>query len=133
MPLNTTPKKSFKPALQLLAAAGVCALPSLASAMPLSQVAINLFSNFAALADLISGGAYLAGAGLGFQAAMKFKAHNDNPQQTKLSQPIVYALVAACLLSLPSFIGTFSDSAYGEGATTTSLTTGTGQSFINAR
>jgi intracellular multiplication protein IcmD len=126
-------KTSIKHALQLLAAAGVCLLPTLASAMTLGQVAINIFGNFGALADLVSGGSYLAGAGLGFQAAMKFKAHNDNPQQTKLSQPIVYALVAASLLSLPSFIGTFGESAYGDSATKTSLSNGTGQSFNNAR
>lgn len=126
-------KSTRKPALLLLAAAGACLFPTLASAITLGQAAINIFGNFGALADLISGGSYLAGAGLGFQAAMKFKAHNDNPQQTKLSQPIVYALVAASLLSLPSFIGSFGETAYGDSATKTSLSSGTGQSFNNAR
>jgi intracellular multiplication protein IcmD len=108
-------KKYALPAIQILGAAALCLLPELASAMKIGTVASNVSSNFTALADLISGGAYLGGAGLGIQAALKFKAHNENPQQVKLSQPMVYALVAASLLALPSFIGTASDTLWGDG------------------
>lgn len=124
--------KSFKkyalPALQLIGAAGLCMLPEFASAMNVGAVAQNVSGNFTALADLISGGAYLGGAGLGIQAALKFKAHNENPQQVKLSQPMVYALVAASLLALPSFIGTASDTMWG-GSQQSSQLGGGGSAF----
>ena len=107
-------------------AVAVCAFPGLADAATIGKVAGNVSTSFGALADLIVAGSYLGGAGLGIQAALKFKAHNENPQQVKLSAPIVYSLVAACLLALPSFIQTGTDSLWGEGQAKSSSLTGGG-------
>lgn len=103
------------------AALVLSAIPGLADAATIGAVADNVSTSFGQLADLIVAGAYLGGAGMGIQAALKFKAHNENPQQVKLSQPIVYSLVAACLLALPSFIQTGSDTLWNGGATSSSL------------
>lgn len=78
--------------------------PALAMAVDIKDVANQIRSNFQGVADLMSGGAYLAGAAFGIQSALKFKTHNENPQQVKLSQPMTYALVAGALLSLPTFL-----------------------------
>lgn len=107
-----------------LAALGFCAIgfalgdsPALALAVDLKTVADQIRSNFQGIADLMSGGSYLAGAAFGIQAALKFKAHNENPQQVKLSQPITYALVAGALLSLPTYLTVGSDVLFQNGGT----------------
>ncbi len=82
-----------------------------AFAIEFSTAAGKIDSQFQSAAELISGGAYLAGAGFGVQSALKFREHNENPQQTKLSKPLTYALVAGALLGLPSFLSIGSDSA----------------------
>ena len=55
-------------------------------------------------ADLATGGAFLVGIFVGIASLMKFKAYNENPQQTKISTPIILALVAAGLIGLPAFL-----------------------------
>lgn len=95
-----------------------------AFAQDFNAVAGNLTGQFQGAADLISGGAYLVGAGLGVQAALKFKEHNENPQQVKLSKPLTYAMVAGCLLALPSFLTVGSESTFGPGATKSGLCSG---------
>ena len=95
-----------------LAAVGLFILGSEpAMAIEFNVVAGKLDDQFKGAADLISGGSYLAGAGFGVQAALKFREHNENPQQTKLSKPLTYAMVAGALLGLPSFLSVGSDSA----------------------
>ena len=91
------------------------------AAVDAKGVADQVKGNFGAIADLMGGGAYLAGAGFGIQAALKFKAHNENPQQVKLSQPLTYAVVAGALLSLPTFLTTGADTMFNGGGTATKL------------
>jgi intracellular multiplication protein IcmD len=79
----------------------------------------NVRGNFGAIADLMGGGAYLAGAGFGIQSA--FKAHNENPQQVKLSQPLTYGVVAGALLALPTFLDTGADTMFDSAGTATSI------------
>jgi intracellular multiplication protein IcmD len=81
-------------------------------------MATTVRGNFGSIADLLGGGAYLAGAAFGIQAALKFKAHNENPQQVKLSQPLTYAVVAGALLALPTWLTTGSDTMFGVGGGT---------------
>jgi intracellular multiplication protein IcmD len=69
-------------------------------------VADNVKEQFGSLAQLIFGAMFLVGIGLGGMAALKFKAHSDNPQQNKLMTPVILALVAAMLIALPTFINT---------------------------
>lgn len=95
-----------------------------ASAATFSDVAINLGKQFQGGADLISGGSYLVGAGLGVQAALKFKEHNDNAQQVKMSKPLTYAIVSGCLLALPSFLTVGGDSTFGDDSSTSGICSG---------
>ena len=94
---------------------------ALSMAVDAAAVANQVRSNFQGIADLMSGGAYLAGAAFGIQAALKFKAHNENPQQVKLSQPMTYAIVAGALLSLPTFLTTGSDTMFSGGGQKNSI------------
>ena len=110
-------------------AAAAFLVPDLAMAKGIGEVAGNLKQGFTQLADLIVAGAYLGGAGIGVQAALQFKKHNENPQQVPLSKPITYLFVAACLLTLPSFIETGSDSIWGVGGGRGSSLDGGGQNL----
>lgn len=92
-----------------------------ALAVQFNDVARNLNNQAQGAADLISSGSYLVGAGFGVQAALKFKEHNDNPQQVKLSKPLTYALVAGALLALPTFLSVAPDSAFGGGGQQNSI------------
>ena len=89
-----------------------------------AAVADNVRGNFGALADLLGGGAYLGGAGFGIQSALKFKAHNENPQQNPLSKPITYGVVAGALLALPTFLTTGSDTLFNNGGQATTINGG---------
>jgi intracellular multiplication protein IcmD len=48
----------------------------------------------------------LVGIGIAGLSALKFKAHSENPQQNKITVPIVLAMVAALLIALPTYINT---------------------------
>lgn len=64
----------------------------------------TVYDQLGSFADLATGGAFLVGIFVGIAALMKFKAYNENPQQTKISTPIILALVAAGLIGLPAFL-----------------------------
>lgn len=74
---------------------------------------------FSALVNVMSGAAYLIGVVFGIKSAVQLKDHTYNPQQVKLTKPVVSMAVCGILLSLPSFFGmlqsTF-DMANGNGA-----------------
>jgi hypothetical protein len=108
-------------------AAGFAALALFADhamAETIADVATNTSQNYQAIADVISGGAYLGGAGFGVKAAMKLRDHHDNPQQVKLSAPITYGLVAGALLGLPTFLTVGGDSTLGTSGQQNSLSSG---------
>lgn len=69
-----------------------------------------------AIAQLMTVAAYVAGVGFALAGILQFKAHKDNPQQTPLSKPIVYIVVAACLLFLPTIMNIAGSSLF-EGGT----------------
>ena len=100
--------------LSVLGVIGVGALamsPMGAQAVELQAVLSKAQTQLASVADIISGGAYIIGAGTGVMSLLKFKEHNDNPQQVKLSKPLTLLLVSGGLLSLPSFLTIGGDSA----------------------
>jgi hypothetical protein len=102
-------------ALALTAVGMVMGDASLLLGVDAAAISDNVRGNFGAVADLLGGGAYLAGAGFGIQSALKFKAHNENPQQVKLSQPLTYGVVAGALLALPTFLDTGADTLFTTG------------------
>ena len=118
--------KQLKSALARVAgfAAGFASLALFADhamAITIADVGTNTTANYQSIADVISGGAYLGGAGFGVKAAMKLRDHHENPQQTKLSAPITYGLVAGALLGLPTFLTVGGDSTLGQNGTKNSL------------
>lgn len=84
----------------------------------LKGVAGSLKSNFTALAQLITAGAYLAGMGFAMAAILKFKQHKDNPTQIPVGTPIAMLFVAAALLFLPKIMEIAGKSVFGEDVST---------------
>jgi len=68
------------------------------------------------IADVVMAVFFIGGLVAGGMAAYKFKAHGDNPQQNKITTPIIYAAVAALLIGLPAFLEMSKDSVLGSGA-----------------
>ncbi len=81
----------------------------------IGKVASSVQKNFAAIAQLITAGSYIAGLGFGVGAVVKFKAHKDNPQQVQLSQPIALLFVAAALMFIPSVFKSVGTTLYSGG------------------
>jgi intracellular multiplication protein IcmD len=65
-------------------------------------MATQVTSQFAALAKLITAGAYVAGMAFIVGAIVKFKAHKDNPTQIPIGTPIALLFIGAALLFIPS-------------------------------
>lgn len=80
----------------------------------IAKVIHGMADQFQAAAELLTTVSYLIGAGFAVQSALKFKEHNDNPQQVKLSRPITLALVAGLLLALPSWMTVVTTTPFGE-------------------
>ena len=58
---------------------------------------------------------FVGGLVTGGMSALKFKEHNENPNQTKLSKPITYLLVSAALIGIPTYLGTMTNTLNGDG------------------
>lgn len=68
-----------------------------------------------AVANLLVIVAYVAGVGFALAGVVQFKAHKDNPAQVPLSKPIVYLVVGACLLFLPTIMQAAGETVFGGG------------------
>lgn len=90
--------------LFILAACLFIADPAFAQSKSAGDVAQNVQGQFKAFASVITGGVFLAGLGVAAAAAFKFKAHAENPQQTQLRIPLIYAAVAAICIGFASFV-----------------------------
>lgn len=108
--MRITQKQVVAVALGALSVAAFI-FPEMAFAAELKTSMQKISSQGQAVADVLSGGAYLAGIGTGIKSGLLFKDHNENPNNTKLSKPITYALVTGMLLALPSFLTVGADSA----------------------
>ena len=87
-------------------------------------IAERITGQLGAFADLLTGAMFLVGIGLGAMAALKFKAHNEDPRSTKITTPIVLAVVSACLIALPAYLTFMANSVVGDGADGNSLDSG---------
>lgn len=55
--------------------------------------------------NLFSGFSYLIGVGFGIKSVLHFKEHYESPHARLMSSnPMIYALIAAFFLALPSFL-----------------------------
>ncbi len=79
----------------------------------ISGIVDNVTGTFSSLAQLLLGGAYLAGFALAIAAIFKFKQHKDNPQQVPMGTPITLLLVGVALIFLPSIIKPAGESIFG--------------------
>lgn len=58
---------------------------------------------FTSLLDLFTGFCYLTGTVFGIKSTLQLRDHTNNPQQSKLSKPIVSMGIMGTLLALPTF------------------------------
>jgi len=91
------------------------AAPAMAQEDNLGGVAERIQDQLGAFANLLTGGMFLVGIGLGAMAALKFKAHNEDPRSTKITTPIVLLIVSACLIGLPAWLTLSANSVLGGG------------------
>lgn len=117
-------KQTLKRVGLVAASMGVLAFSDAAMARTAGDAATSIFAMFGSFADLITGGMFLVGIGLGGLSLLKFKEHSDNPQQAKLMKPIIYLICAAGLIGLPAYLAMGSSTINGDGAQQNGLTTG---------
>lgn len=101
-----------------LTLASLMFLPAVAFAQDnnIAGVADRIKNQLGSITDLLTGVMFMIGIGLGAMAAMKLKAHNDDPRSTKITTPIILALVSALLLALPAYLTLMKNSVVGDGA-----------------
>jgi intracellular multiplication protein IcmD len=57
------------------------------------------------VADMLGAASYVIGTGMFMVAIFQLKQHKENPTQTPLSKPMLFFVVAASLLYLPTLMG----------------------------
>ena len=110
-----TPSLRQKAGILSVMALGLLTVSASAGAVTAGDAAHNVFSQLASFADVAMAVMFLSGLVVGGLSAFKFKAHSDNPQQNKITTPIVYAIVAAFLIGLPAFLNMAKESTLGTG------------------
>lgn len=88
-------------------------IPTAVFAASLTDIANTVTGQANAVARLLSVLSYVAGVGFAMAGILQLKAHKENPQQIPLSKPVVMIVVAACLLFLPTILGTAGESLFG--------------------
>lgn len=106
-------KFSTVPLMLLALVLSMFAAPAFAQG-DIGEAASNVFGQFKDIANVITGGVFLAGLGVGAAAAFKFKAHSENPQQVTLKVPLLYAFVAALCIGLPAYLNMSRTSLFGQ-------------------
>lgn len=82
----------------------------------IGEMTNNIAGSMSGMVDLISGMAYIVAIGLGMNAALKLKEHNENPDRVAISQPITMMMISAMMMALPSFLGTAATTTFSTGA-----------------
>ena len=95
--------------------AGSILLAQTAGAETVSEVAARLTDQLTNISKLAVGVMFVGGLVTGGMSALKFKEHNESPNQTKLSKPITYLLVSAALIGIPTYLGTMTNTLNGDG------------------
>ena len=85
---------------------GAAAYAAAGTSGGIGGVATQVTGNLAAIAKLITAGAYVAGFAFVVGAIVKFKAHKDNPTQVSIGIPIALLFVGAALIFVPSVFST---------------------------
>ena len=95
---------SAKKILAAVVGTGLAVLVEPVFAKGIGEVFSAAHGQLQGAADLISGGAYVGGAATGVSALLKLRNYSENPQQTRLSKPLVLMVVSGGLLALPSML-----------------------------
>ena len=107
--------KLNKIVLTTVAITGSVLLAQTAGAETVSEVAARLTDQLTNISKLAVGVMFVGGLVTGGMSALKFKEHNENPNQTKLSKPVTYLLVSAALIGIPTYLGTMTNTLNGDG------------------
>lgn len=83
----------------------------------IGTVATKLTGSLGSVASMLGAASYVIGTGMFMVAIFQLKQHKENPTQTPLSKPMLFFVVAASLLYLPTIMGVTSGSLF-SGATT---------------
>ena len=73
-----------------------------AMAENIGDVASKVSSALSNVASMLGAASYVIGTGMFMVAIFQLKQHKENPTQTPLSKPMLFLVVAACLLYLPT-------------------------------
>jgi intracellular multiplication protein IcmD len=77
----------------------------LAMAATIGDVANNISNSLSSVATMLGAASYVVGTGMFMVAIFQLKQHKENPTQTPLSKPMLFLIVAASLLYLPTLMG----------------------------
>ena len=80
------------------------------------DAAEHVTTQIGAMGKLALAAMFLAGMGVAAGAAFKFKAHSENAQQVPLKIPLFWAIVAAILIAIPTFLAVGQASLFGDNA-----------------
>ena len=79
-------------------------LAGYAMAENIGNVASKVSSALSNVASMLGAASYVIGTGMFMVAIFQLKQHKENPTQTPLSKPMLFLVVAACLLYLPTLM-----------------------------
>jgi intracellular multiplication protein IcmD len=97
--------------LALLMVAGI------AMADSIGGVAGRVKDSLGNVASMLGAASYVIGTGMFMVAIFQLKQHKENPTQTPLSKPMLFFVVAASLLYLPTLMGVTSGTLFATATT----------------
>lgn len=101
----------MKKLLQVLIVIASCfALTALGGAASLGGVAQNVMGPVSGLSKIVNAICYVAGTGFLLGGVLQYRYHRENPQQVRISTPIVLVILGLIIIGIP-FISMWSESA----------------------
>lgn len=74
----------------------------------LGDVSRSALVSVRGLSKVMSAICYVAGVGFFIGGLLQYKYHRENPQQVRISAPIVLIILGVCFIAIP-FLSTYSD------------------------
>ena len=93
----------------------------IAMADSIGGVAGRVKDSLGNVASMLGAASYVIGTGMFMVAIFQLKQHKENPTQTPLSKPMLFFVVAASLLYLPTLMGVTSCTLFATATTAGSL------------
>jgi intracellular multiplication protein IcmD len=89
----------------------------IAMAENIGTVASKVQTSLDNVGQMLGAASYVIGTGMFMVAIFQLKQHKENPTQTPLSKPMMFFLVAASLLYLPTLMGVTSGTLFTSAST----------------